>query len=35
VGEGGLGVLDRGLAHELEALEDCAFLLTVTWARPD
>lgn len=34
VGEGGLGVLDRGLAHELEALEDCAFLLTVTWARP-
>lgn len=35
VSEGGLGVLDRGVAHELEALEDCAFLLTVTWVGRD
>lgn len=35
VSEGGLGVMDRGVAHELEALEDCAFLLTVTWVGRD
>ncbi len=35
IGEGGFAVLDRGIAHELEAVEDSAFLLTVTWPRQD
>ncbi len=29
VAQGHLVVLDRGTAHEIEAVEDCAFLLTV------
>lgn len=28
---GGLLVLDRGLPHDLEALEDSAYLLTIAW----
>lgn len=35
VGEGGFAVLDRAVSHELEALEDSAFLLTVTWPEQD
>lgn len=35
IGEGGFAVLDRAVAHELEALEDSAFLLTVTWPDQD
>lgn len=35
VGKGGFAVLDRAVAHELEALEDSAFLLTFTWPEQD
>lgn len=31
VSSGGLAVMDREMAHEIEALEDCALLLTVSW----
>jgi quercetin dioxygenase-like cupin family protein len=31
VGEGCLVALDRGMAHEIEVLEECAFLMTITW----
>ena len=31
VDAGGLAVFDRAMSHEIEALEDSAFLLTVTW----
>lgn len=31
LGSGGLAVLDREMSHEVEALDDCAFLLTVSW----
>ena len=30
---GGLLALDRGLAHDVEALEESAFLLTIAWPR--
>jgi quercetin dioxygenase-like cupin family protein len=29
--DGGLLALDRGLRHDVEALEDSAFLLTIAW----
>jgi len=28
---GGLVALDRGIAHDIEALEESAFLLTIAW----
>ena len=31
--QGGMLVLDRGVQHDVEALEDSAFLLTVAWPR--
>lgn len=31
--QGGLLVLDRGVQHDVQALEDSAFLLTVAWPR--
>jgi quercetin dioxygenase-like cupin family protein len=33
--EGSLFALDHGTSHELEALEDSAFLLTIAWAGRD
>jgi hypothetical protein len=30
---GGLVALDRGLPHDVEAIEDSAFLLTIAWPR--
>jgi hypothetical protein len=30
--QGGLLTLDQGIPHDVEALEDSAFLLTVAWA---
>lgn len=30
---GGLLALDRGFAHDVEALEESAFLLTIAWPR--
>jgi len=33
VGAGNLATLDRAVAHEIEAVEEAAFLLTVTWTR--
>jgi quercetin dioxygenase-like cupin family protein len=29
--QGNLLALDRGVAHDVEALEDSAFLLTIAW----
>jgi quercetin dioxygenase-like cupin family protein len=31
LGSGDLLALERGLEHDVEALEDCAFLLTIAW----
>ena len=31
LGPGDLLVLERGLEHDVEALEECAFLLTIAW----
>jgi hypothetical protein len=31
--QGRLLVLDRGVQHDVEALQDSAFLLTVAWPR--
>lgn len=31
LGPGDLLALERGLEHDVEALEDCAFLLTIAW----
>ena len=36
LGAGGLLALDQGLPHDVEALEDSAFLLTIAWpGRPE
>jgi quercetin dioxygenase-like cupin family protein len=29
--EGSLGAVDAGRVHEVEALQDCAFILTLAW----
>jgi len=34
MGPGDILALERGLRHDVEALEDSAFLLTISWPRP-
>jgi len=35
LGPGDILALERGLKHDVEALEESAFLLTISWPRPE